>query len=39
MEFLTAIEAIILGPIELIQRVLCSTIEKKGGRIVNITSG
>ena len=38
-DFLNAIQANMLTPIELIQRVLPSMIEKKWGRIVNITSG
>lgn len=38
-DFLSAIEANMLTPIELIQRVLPSMISKKWGRIVNITSG
>jgi 3-oxoacyl-[acyl-carrier protein] reductase len=37
--FLNAIEANMLTPITLMQRVLPSMIEKKWGRIVNITSG
>ena len=38
-DFLAAIQANMLTPIELIQRVLPSMIEKKWGRIINITSG
>ena len=37
--FLSAIQANMLTPINLMQRVLPSMIEKKWGRIVNITSG
>jgi 3-oxoacyl-[acyl-carrier protein] reductase len=39
LQFLNAIQANMLTPIELIQKVLPSMIEKKWGRIVNITSG
>ena len=38
-DFLNAIQANMLTPIKLIQRVLPSMIKKKWGRIVNITSG
>ena len=38
-EFLSAIQANMLTPIELIQRVLPSMIKNKWGRVVNITSG
>lgn len=38
-DFLGAIQANMLTPIDLIQKVLPSMIEKKWGRIVNITSG
>jgi 3-oxoacyl-[acyl-carrier protein] reductase len=38
-EFLSAIQANMLTPIELIQRVLPVMIENRWGRIVNITSG
>ena len=38
-DFLSAIQANMLTPISLMQRVLPSMIEQKWGRIVNITSG
>ena len=38
-DFLLAIQSNMLTPINLIQRVLPSMIERKWGRIVNITSG